>query len=671
MELQSICNNQKVDFMHEHGGGTVTLEPGIRSIVLVGHPNVGKSVIFSRLCGKYVTVSNYPGTTVEVTRGENHLNGHCAVIDTPGVQTLIPRSEDERVARDILLQEGDKVVVQVGEAKNLRRALMMTSQLAEMGVPLVLDLNMWDEAQIKGMKVDTDSLSELLGVSVVRTVAVENQGMKELQGSLASARPAKLLVKYEPWIEEAIARLETLLPDMPIAKRSAAVMLLSGDRSLRDWMVAHTHESKTMEVIDQVVAETQEVRPDPLGYLINKQRLEALEAVVRAVTLTPPQRTSTWTDHLGWWSMHPVAGVPILLGVLFLLYKFVGEFGAGTVVDFVESVVFGEYINVWATRLFDLIPITLLQELMVGKYGLITMGLTYAFAIVLPIMTFFFLAFGIMEDSGYLPRLSIMTNRVFQVIGLNGKAVLPMVLGLGCDTMATMTTRILESRRERVIATLLLALGIPCSAQLGVILGMISGISMAATLVFVGVVASQLLVVGFLASKLIPGERSDFIVEIPPIRVPRLSNVVIKTLYRVEWFLREAVPLFLLGTLILFVADKLGVLAFIERATSPVVVQFLGLPSQATQSFLLGFLRRDYGAAGLFKLAIDGLMNVNQVVVSLVVITLFVPCIANFFVIIKERGLKTALAMTAFIFPFAILVGGLLNLALRILGVNL
>jgi len=548
---------------------------------------------------------------------------------------------------------------------------MLTSQLAEMGVPLVLDLNMWDEAQTKGMELDTEKLSQLLGVPVVRTVAVDNLGMAELQASLADARSAKLAIKYEPYVEEAIDRLEQLLPNMPIAKRSVALMLLAGDHSLRDWLMAHTQAPSTMTAIDQVVAEAQVLRPEPLGYLINKQRLEALEALVQAVTVSPPQRTATWTDHLGWWSMHPVAGVPILLGVLFLLYKFVGEFGAGTVVDFVKSVVFGTYINVWATQLFQLIPITFLQELMVGKYGIITMGITYAIAIVLPIMTFFFLAFGILEDSGYLPRLAIMTNKIFQSIGLNGKAVLPMVLGLGCDTMATMTTRILESRRERVITTLLLALGVPCSAQLGVILGMISGISLTATIVFVGVVASQLLLVGFLSSKLIPGERSDFIVEIPPIRVPKLSNVALKTFYRVEWFLREAVPLFILGTLILFLTDQLGLLGLIERAASPIVVQFLGLPSQATQSFLLGFLRRDYGAAGLYKLASDGLLNVNQVVVSLVVITLFVPCIANFFVIIKERGLKTALAMTAFIFPFAILVGGLLNLTLRLLGVSL
>ena len=657
--------------MHQHGRSTVNPDPETRRVILVGHPNVGKSVVFSRLCGKYVTVSNYPGTTVEVTQGEGHFNGHCLIVDTPGVQSLIPRSEDERVARDILLQEGEKVVVQVAEAKNLRRSLMLTSQLAEMGVPLVLDLNMWDEAQTKGMELDTEKLSQLLGVPVVRTVAVDNLGMAELQASLADARSAKLAIKYEPYVEEAIDRLEQLLPNMPIAKRSVALMLLAGDHSLRDWLMAHTQAPSTMTAIDQVVAEAQVLRPEPLGYLINKQRLEALEALVQAVTVSPPQRTATWTDHLGWWSMHPVGGVPILLGVLFLLYKFVGEFGAGTVVDFVKSVVFGTYINVWATQLFQLIPITFLQELMVGKYGIITMGITYAIAIVLPIMTFFFLAFGILEDSGYLPRLAIMTNKIFQSIGLNGKAVLPMVLGLGCDTMATMTTRILESRRERVITTLLLALGVPCSAQLGVILGMISGISLTATIVFVGVVASQLLLVGFLSSKLIPGERSDFIVEIPPIRVPKLSNVALKTFYRVEWFLREAVPLFILGTLILFLTDQLGLLGLIERAASPIVVQFLGLPSQATQSFLLGFLRRDYGAAGLYKLASDGLLNVNQVVVSLVVITLFVPCIANFFVIIKERGLKTALAMTAFIFPFAILVGGLLNLTLLLLGVSL
>ncbi|MBI1866091.1 MAG: ferrous iron transporter B, partial [Nitrospirae bacterium] len=288
-------------------------------------------------------------------------------------------------------------------------------------------------------------------------------------------------------------------------------------------------------------------------------------------------------------------------------------------------------------------------------------ALTYAIAIVLPITTTFFIAFGVLEDSGYLPRLAVMLNKIFKAMGLNGKAVLPMILGLGCDTMATMTTRILETRKERMIVTLLLALGVPCSAQLGVVTGMAATLPWAGIAVWVGTLVAVIFLVGFLAARIFKGDDTEFMLEIPPIRRPLVSNILVKTAGRVEWYLREAVPLFILGTLFLFVLDRLAVLAWLTGLTSPLVEGVLGLPGRATEAFLVGFLRRDYGAAGLFALQKAGQMDAHQVVVSLVTITLFVPCIANFFMMIKERGLRPALAMAAFIFPFAFLVGGVIN----------
>ena len=246
-------------------------------------------------------------------------------------------------------------------------------------------------------------------------------------------------------------------------------------------------------------------------------------------------------------------------------------------------------------------------------------------------------------------------------MGLNGKAVLPMVLGLGCDTMATLTTRILDTRKERVIVTLLLALGVPCSAQLGVILGMFGNQPFSALLIWLASLVLVMMLVGFMAARIIPGQRVDFILELPPIRMPQFSNVMIKTLSRIEWYLKEAVPLFILGTLILFVADKLNILPWLQEVSSPVIVSLLGLPAEATEAFIIGFLRRDFGAAGLFALQERGMLNTEQVVVSLVTITLFIPCIANLFMIIKERGMKTAVLISAFVFPFAILVGGILH----------
>jgi ferrous iron transport protein B len=253
-------------------------------------------------------------------------------------------------------------------------------------------------------------------------------------------------------------------------------------------------------------------------------------------------------------------------------------------------------------------------------------------------------------------------------MGLNGKAVLPMVLGLGCDTMATMTARIMETRKERVIVTLLLALAVPCSAQMAVIFAMTGSLSTGANLWFAGTILAVIFLVGWLAAKVLPGRGSDFMLELPPLRIPQASNIAVKTLARIEWYLREALPLFVVGTLILWGLDRFGGLSFLERAASPVVVGLLDLPKEAASAFILGFLRRDYAAAGLFQhfqpAMQAGTMTWNmevQVTVALVTITLFIPCIANFFMILKERGWRTGVAMMGFILPFSFGVGAVVG----------
>lgn len=654
-----------------HGPHKEEAPKGIPRLALVGNPNVGKSVIFGYLTGKYVTVSNYPGTTVEITSGKALINKReYVVIDTPGVNSLLPMSEDEKVTRDILLNEDLEAIIQGVDTKNLRRGLLITLQLAEMGVPFVMALNLYDEARSRGISVDAERLSDAIGTTAVPTVATQRKGMEQLIKAFSNPRVSTFTTHYDRRIEDGVGRITPLLPEARISKKSLALMLLAGDESLNDWLHENLDEQVIRE-IDNIRHEVQSTFSDPLGYVINHQRLATADRLIKEVFSETKERKVGIKTLIGRWSMHPVWGVPFLLAVLYGFYQFVGVFGAGTLVDFLEDTVFKGYINPWAIKFFDYIPIPLLRELFVGQYGIITMALTYAIAIVLPIVGTFFIAFGILEDSGYLPRLAVMVNKIFKAMGLNGKAVLPMVLGLGCDTMATLTTRILETRKERIIVTLLLALGVPCSAQMGVVLGMLGGVSFKATLVWLGVVIGVLLLVGYLASKIIPGAESDFILELPPIRWPQLSNIGIKTMARIEWYLREAVPLFILGTLILFASDKFGLLTFSERIAEPLVVGFLGLPIKATEAFIIGFLRRDYGAAGLLMLARAGELDPIQVVVSIVTITLFVPCIANFFMIIKEQGLKVALYITGFIFPFAFIVGGLLNMVLRYYQISL
>jgi ferrous iron transport protein B len=644
-------------------------DASINKIILIGNPNVGKSVIFNYLTGKYVTVSNYPGTTVEVATGTLSAHGKkFQVIDTPGVNSLIPMSEDERVTRDILLKETRPSIVHVMDAKNLRRGLLISLQLSEMGLPFLVILNMWDEAKSRGIKIQTKILSKHLESPVLKTIATRRKGLEKILENIQS-QSFSLSVNYPEAIESGISRLIPLLPDSPISKRSLALMLLAGDKSLVEWLHQNLSEEDILQ-IEKIHQETQIRFGDPIGYMINQARLRKVDEILSRVIGAEGKSPKTFATFLGNLSIHPFWGIPILLFVLWITYELVGVFGAQISVKFLEETLFGKWLLPPIIDLVRrLVPIPFLQELLIGPYGAITMALNYAIAIVLPIVGCFFLIFGLMEDSGYLPRLAVMTNQIFKKMGLNGKAVLPMVLGLGCDTMATMTTRILDTEKDRTIVTLLLALGVPCSAQLGVILGMFAGLPVFYLLTWIILISSILVMVGYLAARVLPGEGSDFILELPPLRIPQLSNVVIKTLARIEWYLKEAVPLFILGTLILFTFHQTKVLTLLERMATPLIVHFLGLPAKVTESFIIGFLRRDYGAAGLFIMAKEGQLNSHQVLVSLVTMTLFIPCIAQFFMMIKERGLKKALWMAALIFPIAFAVGGILNFLLNIFGV--
>ena len=642
------------------------LSSSANAILLVGHPNVGKSVLFHRLTGAYVNVSNYPGTTVEVTRASARFDREVTLLDTPGVLSLPSRSDDERATMRALLNEHTRCLVQVGDAKNLRRTLTLTALLAELGVPMVLALNMHDEAAARGVIVDIPALAEELGIPVMATVATGGEGVGELTNSLGHAQPPQALLRYDAEIEKAIgqaaAAINRIAPHPQLAARGLAILFLGGDTEVTGWLA-----EKAGADFAELVALRQKAEQAGKGKLatqLARERTEAADALATSAIRRAARSSPLLSQRIGQYVVDPLWGVPILLGMLFLVYEFVGVFGATTLVGLLEKDLFEGILNpAFSHFVTAAVNVPWVTELLVGKYGLWTMGMTYALALILPIVSTFFFAFGVLEDSGYLPRLTVIANRLFALIGLNGRAVLPMVLGLGCVTMATLTTRILHSPRERMITIFLLALAIPCSAQLGVVLGMLGGVSFTAVLIWALAMLMILMLAGFLAAKLIPGRRIPLVTELPPMRLPILGNVFKKTGGRLKWYLIEVIPLFLLGTFIMFALDKTGALPFIIRAGEPLVAGWLGLPKEASAAFVMGFLRRDFGATGLFAMA-DTLSPI-QAVVGMITITLFIPCFASLMMMVKEQGSKVALAMVAVIVPFAFLIGGLFNIVLH------
>jgi ferrous iron transport protein B len=478
---------------------------------------------------------------------------------------------------------------------------------------------------------------------------------------------SSLTTPYEPQLERVIAQIEHRLGGgYPLPSRAVAVLLLAGDPEIADWVAARDVEAARH--IEHLIAQARTSRDQPLAYILARQRQATVDRLLDGVLLTGQAAATGSRERLSQALMNPVTGLPLLALALAALYLFVGVLGAQGLVGWMEETVFGAVVTPWAERIaLALIPWNPIRDLLVGPYGIVTLALRYAFAIILPIVGTFFLAFAVIEDSGYLPRLATLIDRSFKRIGLSGRAVIPMVLGFGCDTMATIVTRTLETGRERLIATILLALAIPCSAQMGVVLAILAG-HPGALAVWVLSVLGVFLVVGFLAARLVGGERPAFFMELPPLRLPTLSGVLVKTLARLEWYLREVLPVFVLVSVILWLGERAGVFSTVVGLLRP-AVQALGLPGDTAVAFLLGFFRRDYGAAGLYDLR--NMMSGNQRAVAAVTLTLFVPCMAQFAVMLRERGWKTALAVLAFILPFAFLVGGALSWGLTALRVSL
>ena len=594
------------------------MEPGTysrgRRIVLVGNPNVGKSVFFNDLSHGYAEVSNYPGTTLTINAAPM---GQDTLLDAPGTYSLSSPEPEARAALEVL--EGAAAVVNVVDATSLERDLYLTLQLCDSGLPMVVALNMWDEVEAGGLHIDTDELARQLGVEVVPTTAVTGMGLPELKAALERTRPGHHLPGFE------------------------ALLHISGDEDSPDhWNFLQQGEPEDMA--------------------------EARVQRIREVTRKVVDRSAAREADLGRMEgllMEPRTGVPISLLVVGLAFYLIGKLVAQDLVGFTEGTLMGEY---YEPAVRDLVTLLVAEDsipydLLAGEFGILTMTVTYILGLLLPLILAFYFLMAILEDSGYLPRLALLGDRALRRVGLNGRAIIPMILGLGCVTMATMTTRILNTQRERNITLALLALSVPCSAQLGVIMVLLAGLGLEYWLAYVFIIVLLFAVVGALLDKLLPGDPSPLLMEMPRLRRPRTMPVFYKTTYRTFAFLKEAVPIFALGALGLGLLDISGGLAALQAGLEPLTVGLLHLPPETARAFIMGFVRRDFGAAGLYTLELTGV----ETLISLVVITLFVPCVASALMIAKERGVGGMAAIWGFCIVVALTVGAILAVIIDLL----
>ncbi|MDP8237322.1 MAG: ferrous iron transporter B [Candidatus Erginobacter occultus] len=582
----------------------------MKKIVLMGNPNVGKSVLFHRLTGVQVIASNYPGTTVGFTRGfltfprdtptpDGALFGpgeRVEIIDAPGIYSLEAASRADRVAVEIL--EGADLVISVVDATNLERNLCLTLQLLEREVPVLVALNLWDETRHLGIEITPEKLEEMLGVPVVPTVAVSGEGIRRLVERLQEARPGghPAREREERW------------PEM--------------GRIVSSCQFLHHHHHTFL------------------------QRLSDLSVMP--------------------WTGLPLAALVLLAA--FWLVRFIGESLIGYVADPIFE---GLYLPLLEPLSEWLGPGSLLHSILIGRlidgeidflqsFGVLTTGLYVELAMVLPYIISFYLVLSFLEDFGYLPRLAVLLDGLMHRVGLHGYAIIPTLLGLGCNVPAVMATRILENRRERFIAATLISIGVPCAALQAMIFGLVGarGGQYVAAVYFT--LFMVWLILGFLMNRLVKGYSPELIIEIPHYRLPPPGPFFKKLRSRIVAFLKEALPVVTLAVLAVNLLYALDIFNILAGFFAPVVTVLFGLPREAIVPILIGLLRKDVAVGMLGPLN----LSAGQLVVATTVLAMFFPCIATFAILLKELGWRDMLKSTGIMFVVAILVGSLLNLLL-------
>ena len=628
-------------------------------IALAGNANVGKSVIFNYLTGLHQHIGNWPGKTVERAEGTLHFKGYTIdIVDLPGIYSLSTYSLEELVSRKYIAVERPDIVVNVVDSSVLERNLFFTLQLMELETPMIIALNQMDMAKKKGIEIDIEKLEKLLGITVIPTVAIKGVGIFQILEKaieIIEKEPVTkhVEVKYGEEIEERIVKLAKMVEGFQFwyPPRYVAIKLLEGDEEIA--REVSRIDSQTVSTAKKLAKELENLHGHDCSTVITSERYEIAGCIAReAQKLVPPIKPSMG-EKLHAISTHKILGYPLMAFSLLLMFYSIFTLGGLT------SELLSDFFYGWEPLFAMLFGTGILGKLV---WGGVIEGIIAGITIAIPYIVPFYLILYFLEDSGYLSRIAFLMDNTMHKMGLHGKAFIPVMLGYGCNVPACLGCRIMETERERFLAAFVTTL-VPCAARTVIILGLVGqflGIQWALMLYILDIVV--IFALGRLAFKVLPGEPTALIMEMHDYRVPHLKTVLKQTWFRLSEFIKIALPLIILGSLAVKLAEVLDLLEPIASVLSPVTVMWLGLPAITGITLIFGVLRKELTLIMLATLL--GTTNFAQVLtpVQMIVFTLvamfYIPCIATIAALMREFGWKKALSITVFEIIFAIAVGG-------------
>ncbi|NMB61622.1 MAG: ferrous iron transport protein B [Chloroflexi bacterium] len=620
---------------------------------LVGQPNCGKSTLFNQVAGYKAATGNFSGTTVTFTETKVRVLGNIVeLVDLPGTYSLLGTNPAERVVLDYLVSNEVDAIINVVDATHLAQGIALTLELLELNRPLILAVNMMDEAARQGIHIDGEKLQDILHIPVLPIIATKGQGVRNVFATAWQAGKEHKNAqrqRYSEELEQQISRIATLVKsvDLPIGSQALALKLLEGDPPLTEQVGRKVQgiESEVQSAVDKLC----HITSRQAIWLVSKERHDLAISICDQVLVKATKRF-TLRDRLDDYLLHPVFGYIFLVAVLFLFFWVVN--GIGGLIE-KPLIQLADTLNNKLLQTFN--DQGLLAQILSGALQ----GFTGGLAIVMPYLTPFLIGLGFLEDVGYLPRIAFLMDSLMHRMGLHGKAVVPFILGYGCNVSSIMSTRIMEDKRDRFLSALLSSM-VPCSARMAVIFGLAAfylGPVYGVGIYFLNIVVIAL--TGRIISHFLPEDSPGLILEMPVYRFPTLRTVTSKAWLRIREFIVEAWPLLIVGSVILAVMNYYQLSQITDVIFRP-ITWLIGLPSQVGTPLIFGILRKELSLVMLGQAL--GSMNFDQVLTKIQMLsyTLFVvfyiPCLATLLAIRKELGMKSMLTITAITLLVAVVV---------------